>query len=212
MTPTPTAAVPNAEQITFPASYTPIGVAMLVVSALIVVAIMYVTIMLKIPLVLKVMLGLLAGSCFMMIKATLEDMSAVTITWTAQELVVARMLGSVSYPWSHIEGVKAFDAGATFADAGQNEEDGRAAIALQMRQSARVANPKDKTAQLAEVPPAMIISRAGDEAAKIPKAVQRLNIAKNTAGGGGDVRKFGAAASGGKSAKAFRRSQAAAAG
>ncbi len=201
----------NTDQMVFPAHPSPIGIFFVAVPGLIIVFIGVCFSIYVLPLILKILLLPVLGSCIYAVKNALDEMGQVTLEWSGQGLTVHRILGSDSYYWSHVEGVELYDPGATFGDLGRHEEK-RQAIGLFVRDPARKQRPHGSP------PDVMVVSRAGEAADKIPKLVERLSNAKRF-GGGKDARKLGAAAAtdskgkpakSSKSSKAFRRTSAAA--
>ncbi len=177
---------PSADKVVFPRSISPIGVYFVVVPSVVVLGIAACLVFQRLPILVMLPLLAVAGCCMALVKESIDEMGQVTVEWTSQGLTVHRTLGSVSYYWSHMEGVEMYDPGATFGDFGRHEEK-RAAIGLFIR------DPNRKARDAGAMPDVMIVSRAGDEGDKIPKVVERLAHARRY-GGGKEARKFGAAA------------------
>lgn len=190
----------QAESIEFPAQNSPIAMFFAVVPALTFFAVVFALLRNSFPTYLVGQLLVVAGGCLFMVKLALEGLGPVTLEMTPQELVVKRMLGSTSYPWSNIESVKLFDPGATFANSGRGEE-AHAAIGLFLRAPDKKARDGDAE------PDVILISASAEEADKLAKACNRLELARRKAMGGAsnEPRRGGL----GKPAKGFRRPAAA---
>ncbi len=200
---------PTSDKVVFPPSFSPIGIFFVVVPSLVVLGIVACLVFQRLPILVMLPLLAVAGCCVVLAKEAIDEMGKVTIEWSPQGLTVHRTLGSVSYYWSHMEGVEGYDPGATFGDFGRHEEK-RAAIGLFIR------DPNRKARDAGAMPDVMIVSRAGAEGEKIPKLVERIAHARRYGGGKGS-RKFGAAAPANvaskptaksKSARSFRRAAA----
>jgi|LNFM01.1.fsa_nt_gb hypothetical protein len=192
------------EQILFPTRISPIGVFFVIVSSLTIAFALVTFLSTRLPIPLMVLLFAVVGCCAVLLRNAIEEMAAVTIEWSSQGVTCRRLLGSVSYYWSHIERVELYDPGATFGDFGRHEG-GRSAIGLYLRDAAKANKPAS------DVPDVMLVSRVGEAAEKIPKLADRLSNAKRF-GGGRDSRKIGGvapAASPPRAGKQFRRSAAA---
>lgn len=202
------ASTPSVDKIVFPASYAPIGIFFAVVPILVVLGIAACLVFVRLPILVMLPLLAVAGCCVVLAKEAIDEMGQVTVEWSAQGLTVHRVLGSVSYYWSHMEGVEGYDPGATFGDFGRHEEK-RQAIGLFIR------DPNRKARDAGAPPDVMVVSRAGDAGEKIPKLVERIAHARRY-GGGKDARKFGAAPpaksaskpAAAKAARSFRRTAA----
>ena len=194
---------PTTEQLVFPTHVSPIGVYFAVVSSLGIAFAIATISTSRLPIVLMVLLFAVVCCCVALLKNAIDEMGAVTIEWSSQGVTVRRLLGSVSYYWSHIERVDLYDPGATFGDNGRHEEK-RMAIGLFIRDPAKVNRAPG------DLPDVMLVSRVGAAAEKIPKLSERLSNAKRY-GGGKDGRKIGGTvpAGNGRSPKQFRRSAAA---
>ena len=188
--------VPASDTIEFPAQRSPLAIFFVVVPVLTIVTIAIVVLNHKLPIYLMCLLGVVAIGCLALAKAALETIGDVTLELTGEELVVKRLLGSASYSWSHIESVKKFDPGPTFADT--RSEEGSAGIGLFLR------DPERKKEREADAPPdVLIVSRNAEEADKVAKACERIaNARRKAMGGAGDQRR---GAVGGKSTRAFRK-------
>ncbi len=154
----------------------------------------------KFPAYLVAQLLVVAGGCIVLVKLALDGLGSVTLEITPQELIVRRMLGSTSYPWSNIEGVKAFNPGPTFANSGRGE-DGHAGLGLFLRL------PDKKTRDSEAEPEVLLVSVTSEDTDKVKKACTRLELARRKAMGATatDQRRPGV----GKPAKGFRRPAAA---
>ena len=203
------ASPPTTDKVDFPTCVSPIGIYFAVVASLIIVFAASTFLTTKLPIVLMLLLVTVVACCFALLKTAIDEMGAVTIEWSNQGVTVRRLMGSVSYYWSHVERVDLYDPGATFGDNGRHAEN-RSAIGLFIRDPAKPNRPSG------DLPDLMLISRVGDAAEKIPKLSERLSNSKRY-GGGRDGRKIGSAAqrsaapaapAKARSSKQFRRSAA----
>jgi hypothetical protein len=190
----------SSELIEFPAQNPPIAIFFAVVPLLTLIAVAVVLLTNKFPLYLVGLLLVVAGGCAFLVKLALEGLGPVTLEMTQQELVVKRMLGASSYPWSNIESVKAFNPGPTFSNSGRGE-DSHAGLGLFLRNQAKGARDVDAE------PDVLLVSVPSGDADKITKACNRLELARRKALGNvnSDPRRGGA----GKPTKGFRRPAAA---
>lgn len=186
--------------IEFPAKTSPIAVFFVVVPLLTLIAVVVALTRNKFPAYLVGQLLVVAGGCIVLVKLGLEGLGSVTLEITPQELVVKRLLGSTSYPWSKIESAKAFNPGPTFANSGRGE-DGHAGLGLFLRM------PDKKTRADDAEPDVLLVSVTSDDTDKVKKACNRLELARRKAMGsaGTEQRRGGL----GKPAKGFRRPAAA---
>jgi hypothetical protein len=186
-------------QIELPARNPPIAVFFVVVPALTVVALIATLLGHPLPTPLLAMLLVVGASCLFLIKEAIGHLGPVRIEMTAQELIVKRVLGGESYPWSQIESVRLFDPGATFSDGGRHGE-GRAGLGLFLRQPGKAERLPDAE------PDVLIVSRGGDDAEAVIKASERITAAKRSAGSGRDPRRPGML--GGKATRPSRKAPA----
>lgn len=120
------------------------------------------------PLPLTALLAIVACSCGYWIKIALPQLGDINIEMTAHDLVIKRLIGRSTYPWSQIESVKLFDPGSTLADSGRGEE-GRVAIGLFLRSTAKTRTP--------DAPPDVtVITGTADNAEPIIKACERITV------------------------------------
>jgi hypothetical protein len=197
---------PHSETVEFPHHPSPIGVFFVVVPTLVVVFGAIVIASYRLPWIMYILVATVMGCAAVLAKTAIDEIGKVKIEWSAQGVTVHRILGSESFYWSHVERVELLDPGATFGDNGRHDE-GRSAIGIFIR------DPQRKDRPLSDTPDAMLVSRVGEQAGKIPKLAERLANAKRF-GGGKDGRKLGGSAPSqpGRAAKQFRRTASAAAG
>ncbi len=183
----------TADRFEFPATNTPIAIFFTVVPTLTTLAIAVAIFKNKLPLFLIAILLVLAVSCILLAKEAANHLGPLTIELTPQEIVVKRLLGSSSYPWSMIEHIKLIDPGATFSDASRDDEK-RAGIGLFFRMPDRKEAPPD------DRPDALLVTRSGDEAAaKLMKACDRMAFMKRNGSGSRSGKINGTAPAGRKS-------------
>lgn len=201
-----TATAPTTEKMVFPAHAAPIGIFFIVVPTLVILATAACLLLQRLPFFLIMPMLAVAVSCMVLVKEAIEEMGQVTLEWSGQGLTVHRVLGSVSYYWSHVEAVESFDPGATFGDLGRHEE-GRTAIGLFIR------NPMRKERPIGAPPDVMLVSRTGEDGDRLPKLAERLGFVRRY-GGGKEARRLGGAAGEApakpktKAARSFRRTAA----
>lgn len=118
------------------------------------------------PLPLTALLAIVVCSCGYWIKIALPQLGDVSIELTAQDLVIKRLTGRSTYPWSQVESVKLFDPGSTMADSSRNGE-GRVGIGLFLRSTAKTRTPDSP-------PDVTIITGSADTAEPIIKACERI--------------------------------------
>lgn len=195
---------PPAERADFPMRISPIGGFFLAVPALIIVVILWTIAAHPLPIYIIVLLLVIVGCCGKLVMEAIIDVGQVSVEWTSLGVTIYKPIGSCTFTWSEVEKVEKHDPGATFGDMGRHEE-GRAGVGLYIR------NPNRGAERERDAPPdVLIVSRCGAEAERVAKLAEKLAHAKRFAGGR-DPRRGGAtAASGGRSAKAFRKTAAAA--
>jgi hypothetical protein len=165
-------ATPNGpEKFEFPATNTPIAIFFVIVPTLTTLAIAVSLFKHKLPFYLIAILLVLAAACILLVKEAISHIGDVTIELTPQEIVVRRLTGSASYPWSTIESMKLIDPGATFSDASRDDEN-RSGIGLFLK----VPNRKEAPAN--DQPDVLVLTRSGEDSAKIIKLFDRMSIVK----------------------------------
>ena len=164
------ASVPKGDHIEFPAQMPPLAVFFVVAPLLTIVAVTLALMQHQLPMLLKVLLFLLVGSCVALVREAIGHIGEVTIEMTGQELIVKRLIGSASYSWSQIDQVKLVDPGASFSDI--RNDDGRAGIGLFLRDAEKKERAPDAE------PDVVLISRSGDDAGLVIKACERIATAK----------------------------------
>lgn len=174
---------PASDQMVFPAAISPIGAFFVAVPAAIILTAAFVLVTHELSLIVIAVLPIVMVSCAMLIKQAVTDMCEVTVEWSSQGLTVGRITGGTAFVWTEVEKIEAHDPGVGFGDAAGG--DGRASLGLYIR------NPERKEREHGEPPDLIVLSRAGVEAEKIPKLVDRLSTAKRGAGGK-QGRRFGA--------------------
>lgn len=159
------------DKIFFPGTNKPIAIFFSVVPVLTALVAAYSIYIYKLPLILICMLTVLIASCIMLAKAAIESLGDVTIEMSTHELTIRRLAGGTSYPWTEIESVKLIDPGATFG-AHALEDQKTCAIGLVLRKPDRKETPPD------DQPDVLVIARAGDDAAAVTKAYERISAMK----------------------------------
>lgn len=191
---------PTSDEIEFPMRMPPLAVFFVAVPILTIIFIVMVLVEYRMPLLLKIFLFLLGGSCIALIREAFNHLGAVTIQMSGQELIIKRMLGRSSYSWSEIEQVKLVDPGASFSDSRHDE--GRAGIGLFLR------DPEKKVRAPDAEPDVILLSRSGDDAGLVIKACERIATVKRMSVNGRDPKRTTGLAA--KPGKSFRKTQAAA--